>query len=96
MIYTNIFDINSWTLLGYSPDYLHYFKHNPQTGNPRYDLLGYDLTNYTVQLLEQDNENSFKQRAIQTDFEGIQSKIKCIPVDNGGCINNHIQIMTTN
>lgn len=95
-IYTNIFNINKFSVSRYDSRYLYYFKNNARTTDPRYDLLGYDITTYTIRLLQQGSETSLKQRAVQTQFEGVQSRIECKPTTNGGCINSYIPILNKN
>ncbi len=71
----------------YDLKYKHFFGHERQNTQPRYDLLGYDLTTYFIQMLQSD--------APGTPYQGLQSDIHFKQVDErGGYENTGIQIMT--
>ena len=71
----------------YERDFVHYFGHKLSSEQPRYDLLGYDLTAYMLENLRQD---SFQPA--DTIYEGLQSTILFNKKDNGGYENNYIVI----
>lgn len=66
----------------YEQVYNHYFHHEHASIYPRYDLLGFDLTNYLIAWLRGDESH------------GVQSEIvfEQLP-NNGGYINTHVQVV---
>lgn len=71
--------------------YQHYFAHHPQTKNPRYDLLGYDLTRYMLTILPTLKENAEAERVpeiIGIPYEGLQSDLKFERVSKTGGYRN--------
>ncbi len=94
LIYTTIFHKPS-TLdnIFYNHKFENYFKTKPDDETPRYDLLGYDLTRYMIEVLQQGTETPFSERAKRTKMMGLQNDI--IPTqagNNGGIINNGIEV----
>lgn len=71
----------------YEQDFAHYFGHKLSSEQPRYDLLGYDLTGYMLESLKQDTF-----QPADTIYEGLQSSILFNKKDNGGYENNYIVI----
>lgn len=71
----------------YERDFAQYFGHTLSSTQPRYDLLGYDLTNYTLEALK---TGTFQ--VPDTTYEGIQSSILFKQIENGGYENTHIVI----
>ncbi len=71
----------------YELKYKHFFGHERQNTQPRYDLLGYDLTTYMIQQLQADS--------LLTEYQGLQSDIQFKQLnERGGYENTGIQIMT--
>lgn len=81
----------------YTELYRHYFQHLPKTMNPRYDLLGYDLTRYMLLVLPQLKENAEAERVheiIGMEYEGKQSDIRFERVsENGGYRNKALKMI---
>ncbi|MBP5658572.1 MAG: hypothetical protein J6W89_00985 [Paludibacteraceae bacterium] len=71
----------------YEQDFKQYFGHSLSSTQPRYDLLGYDLTGY---MLEAMRTGSF--HALDTLYEGIQSSMLFTDIEDGGYENTHIVI----
>ncbi len=85
----------------YELKYKHFFGHERQNTQPRYDLLGYDLTTYFIQMiapLPSPHGGKLAQQDETTDgetYNGLQSDIHFKQVDErGGYENTGIQIMT--
>ncbi len=85
----------------YELKYKHFFGHERQNKQPRYDLLGYDLTTYFIQMiapLPSPHGGKLAQQDETTDgetYNGLQSDIHFKQVDErGGYENTGIQIMT--
>lgn len=81
----------------YTELYRHYFQHLPKTTNPRYDLLGYDLTRYMLLVLPQLKENAEAERVreiIGIEYEGKQSDIRFERVsETGGYRNKALKVI---
>jgi len=71
----------------YEQDFKQYFGHSLSSTQPRYDLLGYDLTGY---MLEAMRTGTF--HALDTLYEGIQSSMLFTDIEDGGYENTHIVI----
>lgn len=71
----------------YEQDFAHYFGHSLSSTQPRYDLLGYDLTQYIIQAMR---GGAF--HASDAVYEGIQSSILFKQTGDGGYENTHIII----
>ncbi len=88
--YTSVFNKSKridLPLTMYSLKYKHFFGHELQNTQPRYDILGYDLTTYFIQMLQ--------SNAPSTPYQGLQSDIHFKQVgERGGYENTGIQIMT--
>ncbi len=88
-VYTSIFkrskliDID---LMTYTMRFNRFFGHDLQNDSPRYDLLGYDLTTWLIQWL-QNNKQDLHLKGIQSDmhFQTINP--------NSGAVNTAIQII---
>ncbi len=71
----------------YTLKFHHFFGNELLNHQPRYDLLGYDLTTYMLQQLQSDST--------LTEYQGLQSDIHFKQVsEHGGYENTGIQIMT--
>jgi hypothetical protein len=81
----------------YLETYRRYFAHLPQTKNPRYDLLGYDLTRYMLLVLPQLKENAEADRIgeiLALPYLGLQSDLRFERVNaTGGYRNRALQIL---
>lgn len=68
-------DING--LEQYNKEFADLLGWNALAKNPRYDLLGYDLTNYFIQLLVTDAHNGIEQKLeLEMYMEGMQSQFR--------------------
>lgn len=70
-IYTSVFHEVLGVSETYDAIYKQYFKVEPSAKDPRYDLLGYDLTKHLIYLLQQSDT-----RALQESWMGVQSAIQ--------------------
>ncbi len=88
--YTSVFNkskLIDLQLAAYHLKFKHFFGHAIESERPRYDLLGYDLTTYMIQMLQ--------SNAPCTIYQGLQSDVLFKQVnDRGGYENTCIQIMT--
>ncbi len=88
-VYTSVFkrakliDID---LMTYTMRFNQFFGHDLQNDSPRYDLLGYDLTTWLIQWL-QNNKGDLH-------LQGLQSDIHFQPIhESAGSVNTAIQIL---
>lgn len=81
--------------IAYSVNFKRYFGNELENETPRYDYLGYDITRYAVQLLQQ-KQNGSRSLPVETlRYRGLQSDIECVRVgEHGGFENRSIQIQT--
>ena len=87
-LFTTVFrSPNSEEAARYEQDFAQYFGHRLSSTQPRYDLLGYDLTRYMVDALR---DGTF--HVSDSLFEGLQSSILFEQTDKGGYENTHIVI----
>ena len=87
-IFTSVFGTPEGEMFTrYEQDYAQYFGHKLSSTQPRYDLLGYDLTRYMLLALR-----GGTSRAMDMTYEGVQSSIQFVKIDNGGYENTHIVI----
>lgn len=97
-IYTTTFipdtDVQDST---YMETYQRYFAHRPETKNPRYDLLGYDLTRYMLLILPQLRENAEAERIseiIALPYLGLQTDVRFERLNaTGGYRNKALKIL---
>ncbi|HCS87300.1 MAG TPA: hypothetical protein DIW30_02390 [Bacteroidales bacterium] len=81
--------------ISYSMNFRRYFGNELENETPRYDYLGYDITRYTIQLLQQKQTGSRLLPVEQLRYRGLQSDIECVRVgEHGGFENRSIQIQT--
>ena len=78
---------DSEAMARYEQDFVQYFNHSLSSTQPRYDLLGYDLTMY---LLEALRGGTF--HVLPTIYDGLQSSLLFTQIENGGYENTHITI----
>ena len=87
-LYTTVFRTpDKEAMARYEQDYAQYFGHQLSSTQPRYDLLGYDLTGYMLEALK---DGTF--HALDASYEGLQSSILFSETQNGGYENTHIVI----
>ena len=87
-LYTGVFHTSdSEGAARYEQDFAQYFGHQLSSTQPRYDLLGYDLTMYVLEALQ---DGVF--RVPESLYNGLQSSILFTPIENGGYENTHIII----
>lgn len=87
-IFTGVFRTpDSDAAARYEKDFQQYFGHKLSSTQPRYDLLGYDLTSYVLDALQ---TGTFEVK--ESAFEGLQSTIQFDKIVNGGYENTHIVI----
>lgn len=90
--YTAIFhDVKTLSLekISYDLNYNRYFGHDLQTTSPRYDYLGYDITSYTIQLLQNRSADTIDLSLNHFVYQGLQSDIECLHIDDKGGYENH-------
>ena len=82
-IYTSVFVTpNDSAVAHYETQYALHFKHEHASDQPRFDLLGYDITRKLVAYLT------------NTEDEGLQSRIRFEPVEEGGgSINRQVEVI---
>ncbi len=81
--------------ISYSMNFRRYFGNELENETPRYDYLGYDITRYTIQLLQQKQADSRSLPVEELRYRGLQSDIECVRVgEHGGFENHSIQIQT--
>lgn len=71
----------------YNQDYAQYFGHTLSSTQPRYDLLGYDLTSYLLDALR---DGTFHVQ--ETLYDGLQSSLLFTQIEDGGYENTHVII----
>lgn len=75
----------------YNIKFAEFFKWNPQIDAPRYDVLGYDLTKYFVNMLKTQGVDFDKNSDKLPALEGIQSKMEFIRTSKrSGFINQQL------
>lgn len=86
-LFTTVFHAPEGEALAlYEQDFAQYFGHQLSSTQPRYDLLGYDLTRYMLEALK----GGF--RVPDTVYEGLQSVIRFSQIGDGGYENTHVTI----
>ena len=82
-IYTSVFVTpEDSAIVRYEAAYFRYFRHEHAGDQPRFDLLGYDVTRELVALLT------------GTEYAGLQSKIRFEPVaEGGGFVNQQVEVI---
>ncbi len=88
--YSSVFNLSKLfdlRLTSYNLKYHHFFTHEISSDSPRYDLLGYDITSWTIQyLLNTDVE--------KVHYEGLQSDIRFVKInEKGGYQNAEIKVL---
>lgn len=88
-IYTTVFTSDNEVPEEYTSVFAEYFGHAITSSQPRYDLLGYDLTLHLLQLLQ----NGALNQDTTEVWNGVQSTIEYHRLDSGGYENQMIHIM---
>ncbi len=86
-LYASIFSADSVSKDRYNELFDTYFHHTRTGDSPSYDLLGYDITRYALQL-------TGRQDSLSEIFHGLQSDISFRRIEsNGGYQNQSIQVI---
>ena len=88
-LYTTVFTTDNETPEIYTSVFEEYFGHTIASAQPRYDLLGYDLTMHLLQLLQNDSLNQDTTEL----HNGVQSDIEYHRLEAGGYENQMIHII---
>lgn len=88
-LYTTVFTTDNETPDTYTSVFEEYFGHTIASTQPRYDLLGYDLTMHLLQLLQNDSLNQDTTEL----HNGVQSDIEYHRLEAGGYENQMIHII---
>lgn len=88
-LYTTVFTTDNETPETYTSVFEEYFGHTIASAQPRYDLLGYDLTMHLLQLLQNDSLNQDTTEV----HNGVQSDIEYHRLEAGGYENQMIHII---
>lgn len=88
-LYTTVFTTDNETPDTYTSVFEEYFGHTIASAQPRYDLLGYDLTMHLLQLLQNDSLNQDTTEL----HNGVQSDIEYHRLEAGGYENQMIHII---
>lgn len=88
-LYTTVFTTDNETPETYTSVFEEYFGHTIASAQPRYDLLGYDLTMHLLQLLQNDSLNHDTTEV----HNGVQSDIEYHRLEAGGYENQMIHII---
>lgn len=84
-IYTSVFAPSVAVDSAYTEAFDTYFHHSLSSSLPRYDLLGYDLTNHVIEMLASE---------IVSTYQGLQSTIRFErDAAEGGFKNKNIQVI---
>lgn len=84
---------NSIEINKFNDNYAKYFSKNASKVSPRFDLLGYDLSNYFITLMKR-HGNKFIEKIGSFNFsDGIQSQLQFERISNGsGFINQKLYL----
>ena len=85
-------EMNSNDVTEFQKKHAHFFDREITITTPRYDLLGYDLTNCFIQLLEHNNGDLSNVKSSFSYSQGIQSQFKFEQKNNGGFINQRLYL----
>ena len=90
-------DVNNKEYKRYSTEFFKMFTWKSSASAPRFDIIGYDLTNYFTSLLHQNTTNVFNQKTKLPLSDGIQSNLQFErKTDKSGFINQNLYIFQTN
>lgn len=93
-LYVSVFTQEPFVPQSYQALFDKYFAHELSSEQPRYDLLGYDLTSHLLQALHQ-QKSAAEQVApttllIHNIWEGVQSNIRYQQTTENGGYENHL------
>lgn len=90
--YSSLFlDQKNLSTEAYNAQFLNQFGTPVSSEIPRYDMLGFDITQYMLQMLLINRENPTEGfGTVEVDY--IQSEFKFKPIENGGWINQNFYI----
>ena len=88
-LYTTVFNTDNDIPEDYTSVFTEYFGHTVASTQPRYDLLGYDLTLHLLQLLQNESLNQDTTEL----YDGVQSAIEYHRLEAGGYENQMIHII---
>lgn len=96
-LYTSVFAKECLISENYDKLYRTYFNHELSSLQPRYDLLGYDLTNHLLHMLIQhknDSTSNMREVIANYQWKGSQTTIQYQPIsEQGGFENTNIYII---
>jgi len=85
------FDFSEKEYKIFNQNFSHFFKWEATTANPRYDVLGYDLTNYFINLIFRNGSDFTKNKLSLPVTTGIQSQFNFKRNSNNqGFVNNQL------
>lgn len=98
MVYISMFrEPSAGELSAYEALYKRYFGHALSSTNPRYDLLGYDITRSTIHYLlrsQQAISEAERDAAFGEAYHGLQSDTRYTRTgEGGGCVNAGIHLI---
>ena len=90
-------DLNSTEYKKYSTAFYNSFSWKSATNIPRFDIIGYDLTNYLTAFLYQYGANAFNQKVKLPLYDGIQSNLQFErKSDRSGFMNQKVYFFRSN
>jgi hypothetical protein len=96
-LYTSVFAKECLVPDNYDELYRTYFNHELSSLQPRYDLLGYDLTKHLLHMLmhgQQDTNANIREVIANYPWAGTQANIHYQPIgEQGGFENNNVYII---
>ena len=94
MYYISPFAGNTEATEFYEQEYQKYYGKFRSNKNPRFDLLGYDLTSFFLSTMKKDGF-TFNQSTQSLIFDnGVQSDLKFVKTEkNGGFVNQHMYLI---
>lgn len=94
--YTSVFHpsrLIDLPLFAYNARFKRYFTQEPKTASPRYDLLGYDITSWLIQMLQQAPNLSLQEKIEAIEYQGLQSDIRFRRMAEGGYENMAVEVL---
>jgi hypothetical protein len=88
-LYTSVFAPSPVIPDSYNQLFEQYFNHELSSYQPRYDLLGYDLTSQLLDMLQQHKHTTHDTIPSEV-WNGIQARIHYQPTAADGGYENHI------
>jgi hypothetical protein len=88
-LYTSVFAPSPVIPESYNQLFEQYFNHELSSYQPRYDLLGYDLTSQLLDMLQQHKQTTHDTIPSEV-WNGIQARIHYQPTATDGGYENHI------